>query len=142
MSPTGTEKSSYTLGPQDVLLENLQRTLNLIGSENPDTHIEIEITLLLNGALITGHLVPGVVWWKRLAELIPQQDESLGAAALVPAVSAVAAMYERTNDYVPIEKLHLFRARLRLPGSDRMEPATLWRVDLDDVQGFSFGHVS
>ena len=137
-------EDSTVVGP-DPILGALVDIVNDARALNADT---VTLTLIVNGAVISGELMPGWRWMKLVdeqlggstflgerAETLAEEEQRAWAANDPPAEPWTA---ERVMTHDPKSQfVHLRNAQIVTGNGDY--PPTLWRVRLTDVSGWCYG---
>jgi len=137
-------EESTVVGP-DPILGALVDIVNDARAMNADT---VTLTLIVNGAVISGELMPGWRWMKLVdeqlggstflgkgAEKLADEQQRAWAANDPPAEQWTAA-YVMAHD-PKSQFVHLQNAQIVTGNGDY--PPTLWRVRLTDVSGWCYG---
>ncbi|WP_149182271.1 hypothetical protein [Streptomyces sp. TRM49041] len=116
----------------DALLVNVAATVE---SEQSN---QMSLTVVVDGAVITGRLAPESVWRERVAEVL-RDSERLGAFAKV--FAAPDAGTHPGRDAAPTH-LHFHVARILQGTVGIPETGGMYRVAIEDVSGWTVGDFS
>jgi hypothetical protein len=141
----GEQPQQTTPGPvqfeRPALDWQLQSLVNMVNQHE----IEIGITLILGGTVITGTLIGGRQYFEtfsaNFAGAWPVDDEE--KERLREALSAPAKMYASGEvDPAGPSFIHLGGATVRTPGGILFGDGALWRGRLSEISGFVLGKVA
>lgn len=128
MSPTMTRSMT-----EDYLLQDL-----VLLAENG---VEIGITLLLGGAMVSGVVSGGKRYFEAITENMVSASPAEFKSMFATFFDGYGALYERPiEDRKPATFIHLRDARFWVAGG-RVTPASgiWWRGRIDQIGGFHFG---
>ncbi len=122
---------------------------SLVSTVNAST-IEFGVTLLVEGAIVSGLLVSGKKYFeifsKEFADAYPGDDESKETVRTAFAAYADIYSQDGSNEEQPPppQYIHLVNARCFSPGGQSLpgNRGVLWRGKINAVSGFSLGSLS
>ncbi|CAN7774730.1 gas vesicle accessory protein GvpU [Paraburkholderia hospita] len=116
---------------------------NLVTMANTQD-VEMGITLVLGGTVITGQLISGKTYFESFGALFASawnSDED-GKKAIQEAMSKPAEMYgPDKSDAAGPSFIHLKNATVRTPSGALTNQGVLWRGRLTEVSGFMLGEI-
>ncbi|MEV0224550.1 hypothetical protein [Streptomyces sp. NPDC050704] len=115
--------------------ELLAGIADLVESERSN---QMSLTVVVQGAVITGRLAPEAMWRQRVAEVLKDSDR-LGAFAAV--FTAAGTDRPKQAGELPTH-LHFHVARILQGTLGIPETGGMYRIALDDVSAWTVGDVS
>ena len=124
--------------------------LQLLVEDANDFGIEVPITLFVAGAVVTGILTGGKVYFERFADQFAAGWPETGRDEIRASMATPGAVYprlepgEKSPRKLPARFIHLRDAQLVFPAGN--QPAVgegmLWRARLSEVSAYSLGRVA
>ena len=121
----------------DALLQDLVAIVNR-------TRMEMSVTLLVSGGLVTGRLIDGKTYYEKFAELYTGALErgipGVEVKEIKAGFIAKGAIYDEVDDRTrPYQMVHLDNARFQSAAGFVPAEGMLWRGRINAVSGFSLG---
>ncbi|MCX5542594.1 gas vesicle protein [Paraburkholderia sp. CNPSo 3076] len=118
--------------------------LQLLVNMANERGVEMGITLVCGGSVVSGTLISGATYFESFADAFtsawPTEDE--GRNTMRDALSRPASMYGAgKSDALGPSFIHLKNARVCTPSGSAPNPGMLWRGRLTEVSGFSLGSI-
>jgi hypothetical protein len=104
--------------------------------------VEMGVTLVVGGSVITGTMVSGATYFETFAEQFASgwtDEESKGTIQKALAQPAQLYAHGKNNDPLGASFIHLRDARIITPSEAMPTQGMLWRGRLTEVSGFSLG---
>ncbi|MBB3010617.1 gas vesicle accessory protein GvpU [Cupriavidus alkaliphilus] len=120
---------------------HLQALVGLANNEG----MEMGVTLMLSGTVVTGTLISGKTYFEEFGALFADGFSDMNEeqkATIRQAMSVPADLYTPDRASVPISFIHLRNAKVRTPSGSMPADGTLWRGRLTEVSGFFLGSLS
>ncbi|MFM0060631.1 hypothetical protein PQR64_33910 [Paraburkholderia phytofirmans] len=118
----------------------LQHLVTMANTEG----VEMGITVILGGTVVTGQLISGKTYFESFGEMFASAwnaDED-GKKAIQDAMSEPAKMYgPGQSDAAGPSFIHLKNATVRTPSGALPNEGALWRGRLTEVSGFMLGEI-
>jgi hypothetical protein len=124
--------SSLVSKPDELLVDIAAR----VESEQSN---QMSLTVVVQGAVITGRLAPEAVWRQRVAEVL-EESERLGSFSSL--FTSAGAGTHLPNGNEPPTHLHFHVARILQGSFGLPETGGMYRVAIEDVGAWTVGDLS
>ncbi len=114
--------------------------------------VQLGVTLLVGGALVTGQLTAGKAWWRQLGEALrnvqagptvsSENAHEIGTTLADHVKELFEPIYDEPFEVGNVGHLHLVGGRVVFPGQTVPQEGTLLRIRLDRIDGWLLGEMS
>jgi hypothetical protein len=132
--------------PADPVLAAYVALINSVSARDGMADFGFDMTVAVDGLLITGNVIGGATWFKRVAEKLRADTASAGEAigdALAQPLERVREQTYESGDERGVAYLHLVNAHpvVATPGVV-WQGGMLLRIRLDSISAWTFGGVA